>query len=87
MIHEAIYEEAKSYTDVRWNASCNWDRDADGRITLEGAKKMLADLKCEGCEGTEMIEAVKKIRCRYELAAMLRAEIARWEWESPFAES
>jgi hypothetical protein len=87
MIHEAIYEEAKSYTDGNWHASWQWDRDADGRITLEGAKKMLADLKCEGCEGAEMIEAVKRIRCRYELAAIIRAEIARWECENPSAES
>jgi hypothetical protein len=36
---------------------------------------MLKDLGCDGCEGSEIIQAVHSIRRRYELADYIRCKI------------
>jgi hypothetical protein len=76
IITEEMRDQVCKYTDAgTWKASWHWDRDKNGSVTIKGARQMLRDLGCGGCEGDEILDAVYDIRQRYKLAEELRAAI------------
>ena len=80
MITSKMQERATAYTDAgTWKCSWHWKRTSSGSVTLDGARQMLHDLKCEGSEGVEMLEEIQQIRDRYKLADEIREVIALME--------
>ena len=79
-VTESLRDRVTAYTDAgTWKSSWHWDRTSSGSITVQGAKQMLHDLRCDNCEGEEILMAVQHIRERYKLADELRATIAVME--------
>ena len=80
-ISQSFDDKVCHYTDAgSWKHSWHWKRDANGRITLEGAKQMLDDLDCDGMTD-EIHREAEHIRKRYGLAKELKAMIAKAEAE------
>lgn len=83
-ICEDLLAVIQSHTDRRgWSHSMHWERDAEGRLTLEGAKQALADLhadgRCEDAVRAAQFVIAAEIRERYAAAARLRGLIEREE--------
>lgn len=75
-VTDDLEQRVTAYTDAgTWKHSWHWQRTANGVITLKGAQQMLADLRCDTCEGEEILMAVQHIRERYKLANELRDTI------------